>query len=207
MENLKKELEEKVQSWVDRSFNFIQLSVFDKCTYGNLHEKIRPLDSADCFLDWLLEYDLFSKLSEYKASDSDLDFDLENLDVDYQKTHLSLDLFLIEKIGEDNYDGFKDWCFQEYDDDIYDYVNAKENYPCWNTLFEFRDSYFNENEEKIQKCIEAGFGIIEDCEDFNTTLFVGGAGYSFYAQHWIPLYLSLYPMEAEKYKGINYSDL
>ena len=72
----------------------------------------------------------------------------------------------------------------------------------WNTLFEFRATVY---EELLEKCQDAGFGIIEGLEPFKDTLFVTGCGYSFYGAHWIPLYLSLFPKEAKKYKDVNYS--
>jgi hypothetical protein len=76
-----------------------------------------------------------------------------------------------------------------------------ENYPMWNTFFEFR---YASSEEDIQAAQESGFGIINSFESFETTLFVSGCGYSFYSVHWIPLYLKLFPSKAEKYQGVNY---
>lgn len=81
----------------------------------------------------------------------------------------------------------------------------QDNHPMWSTLFEFRGG--EPSEEWIKKAIKVGFGIIEDLDDFNTCLFVSGCGYSFYSAHWIPLYLSIFDWEAEKYKGINYRHL
>lgn len=66
--------------------------------------------------------------------------------------------------------------------------DEQENYPMWGTCFEFKESV---SEDIIQAAINAGFGIIEGLEPFNTILFVSGAGYSFYSAHWIPLYLNL----------------
>ena len=50
-------------------------------------------------------------------------------------------------------------------------------------------------------------GVIEGLDDFNNLLFMTSAGHSFYSAYWIPLYFNLFPLEAEKYAGINYSDL
>lgn len=77
------------------------------------------------------------------------------------------------------------------------------NYPMWNTCFEFKHE---PSEDILKAAEEAGFGIIENLGDFNPILFVAGCGYSFYAAHWIPLYLALpwNTKEAEKYKGVNY---
>lgn len=80
----------------------------------------------------------------------------------------------------------------------------QSNYPMWNTCFEFKHE---ESEETIQAAIDAGFGIIEGMEDFNTLLFVSGCGYSFYGAHWIPLFLNL-PWNSDlkkKYTGVDYS--
>jgi hypothetical protein len=89
--------------------------------------------------------------------------------------------------------------FQSFMDEAQD-----SNYPMWNTCFEFKHS---ESEEIIQLAVEAGFGVIEGLEPFETILFVSGCGYSFYGAHWIPLWLSL-PWNAEKrefYKDVDYS--
>lgn len=80
----------------------------------------------------------------------------------------------------------------------------QNNYPMWNTCFEFKD---NESEEVIQAAISAGFGVIENLGDFNQILFVSGCGYSFYGAHWIPLFLNL-PWNSDlkkKYANVNYS--
>jgi len=79
-----------------------------------------------------------------------------------------------------------------------------DNYPMWNTCFEFKQ---NESEDVIKAAQEAGFGIIEGLDDFNQILFVRGCGYSFYGAHWIPLYLHLpwNKSELEKHKDLDYS--
>lgn len=127
-DNLEKaqELKRRVEEWVDRRFNFIQLSVYEELTDNCLWDYIRETEDEGC-----------------------------------------------------------------------------ENYPMWGTVFEWRSqsdaSYF------ADKAVEVGFGIIEGLESFNTTLFIEGAGYSFFGAHWIPLYLSCYKHEAEKYEGVDYS--
>jgi hypothetical protein len=55
--------------------------------------------------------------------------------------------------------------------------------------------------------MSVGLGVIEGLDDFNNLLFMTSAGHSFYSAYWIPLYFKLYPSEAEKYAGVNYSDL
>ncbi len=89
-----------------------------------------------------------------------------------------------------------------------DWVNDQQdaNYPMWNTCFEFR---YEPSEEEIDLAIDAGFGVIEGLGEFNTLLFVAGCGYSFYADHWIPLYLSLPYNEdkREEFKNVNYEGM
>lgn len=79
----------------------------------------------------------------------------------------------------------------------------QNNYPMWNTLFEFKHE---PSEEEIQAARDAGFGVITGMEDFNTTLFARGCGYSFYGAHWIPFYLNIPWRSAfkDKYKGVKY---
>lgn len=79
----------------------------------------------------------------------------------------------------------------------------QDNYPMWNTCFEFKH---DESEEVIQAAIDAGLGVIEGLGDFNTILFARGCGYSFYGSHWIPLFLNLPWNKAlkEKYQSVKY---
>lgn len=79
----------------------------------------------------------------------------------------------------------------------------QDNYPMWNTCFEFKT---NESETVLQAAIDAGIGVIEGLGDFNQILFFRGCGYSFYGQHWIPLFLNLPWNEnlKEKYKNVNF---
>jgi hypothetical protein len=72
----------------------------------------------------------------------------------------------------------------------------------WSTLFEFRDE---PSETVIEAAIEAGFGVVDSTDNYNTMLFVKGAGYSFYGAHWIPLYLGLPWVNSKDYSGIDYS--
>lgn len=79
----------------------------------------------------------------------------------------------------------------------------QNNYPMWNTCFEFKE---NESETVIEAAIEAGCGVIEGLGDFNQILFFKGCGYSFYGSHWIPLFLNL-PWNKnlkKKYEGVKY---
>ena len=98
------------------------------------------------------------------------------------------------------------FCESESSFDDYKNNRQEENYPMWNTCFEFKNS---PSEEILQAALDAGFGIIEGFCDFNPILLVSGCGYSFYAQHWIPLFLNL-PWNSNKakyYKNTKYSHL
>jgi hypothetical protein len=179
MEDLKRELLANVENWVSNNFNYQSLHVYDTMADSNLFEFIRQSDiSAEDFIN---DFDLWDEYADYLAENEIEDNDEEEHNQnkrDFAENHEH---------------------YQEFEDRFRD-----DNYPMWNTLFEFRNEH---GEEVTEKCVEAGFGVIEGMEDFNTTLFVSGAGYSFYAQHWIPLWLSLPYTDNEKYKNIDFSDL
>ena len=175
---LANELQRLAEDWVNKTFNFIQVDVLNKCCDNMLFEYIRPaeLDRKDFLNDYNLneDYDQYLKDNELEDNEKSL---TEFCEIEEQN----------------NFESFRD-------------DREQENYPMWNTCFEFRSSWDGNNEETIQKAIEAGFGIIEGMEDFNTLLFVAGAGYSFYGQHWIPLFLSM-PYNSDlrkKYKDVNF---
>lgn len=104
---------------------------------------------------------------------------------------------------EDNEDGQKEFAEQDNNFDDWQAEQRDNNYPMWNTLFEFKH---NPSEEILQAAIDSGFGVIES-EYFNPMLFVSGAGYSFMAQHWIPFYLRLPWVNASKYTGVRFEHL
>ena len=147
----------------------------DECLFEFIRQT--ELDAED----FIVEFDLWDEYNEYLEEN-----EIEDNEEDGQNQKK-------RDFAEDHEH------YQEFEDRFRD-----ENYPMWNTLFEFRNEH---GEEVTEKCVEAGFGVIEGMEDFNTTLFVSGAGYSFYAQHWIPLWLSLPYTDNEKYKNIDFSDL
>jgi hypothetical protein len=180
MEDLKRELQANVESWVSNNFNYQRLEVFSKMADESLFEYIRQLEYH--LMDFIEDYGYVQELENWLA---------EN---DHNKD--DRDSYLVLSFIEDT----------DYQRELEDWKDhtSNENYPMWNTLFEFRNEH---GEEVTEKCVEAGFGVIEGMEDFNTTLFVSGAGYSFYAQHWIPLWLSLPYTDNEKYKNIDFSDL
>lgn len=90
----------------------------------------------------------------------------------------------------------------ETDEEYYERVEYDENYPMWSTCFEIRSNWAHEN--WIEKAQEIGLGVIEGLDDFNPCFFMTSCGHSFYSAYWIPLYLALYPAEAETYKGVDF---
>jgi len=79
----------------------------------------------------------------------------------------------------------------------------QNNYPMWNTCFEFKR---NESEDVIEAAVDAGCGIIEGLADFKQILFMKSCGHSFYGSYWIPMFLNL-PWNKdlkEKYKNVKY---
>lgn len=62
--------------------------------------------------------------------------------------------------------------------------------PMWNTMWAFSDpcdSDWLDDEDNQRKMAECGFRIYES-EDYGYIFGIDGAGYSFYEEHWIPLY-------------------
>lgn len=203
-EELKRELESSVGLWVERTFNYIKVQVLEKYCDSTLHEYIYHQSPSEVFEDWLSDYDEMEKIAEFFSEKGYDDFgDFQTL---YEQADVTIKESFISVLGEEFFEEFKEWCLIKYEDDIYEYVSEKENYPVWNTCFEFRDSFYN-SEEEIVKCLSVGLGVIEGLDDFNNLVFMTSFGHSFYSAYWIPLYLSFYPSEAEKYAGINYSDL
>ncbi len=203
-EELKRELETSVCVFVESKFNYIQVGVLEKYCDNTLQEYIRNQSPEEVFEDWLNDCNEMEKVAEFFVEKQMSDFDI------FQQRYESIEgtMFnsLIECLGIEIFEEFKEWCIEQYSDDIYDYIYEQETYPMWNTCFEFRDSYYN-SEENIEKCISVGLGVIEGLDDFNTILFMTSAGHSFYSAYWIPLYFKLFPQEAEKYAGIKYQDL
>jgi hypothetical protein len=200
---LKNELERTIHLWVERTFNFIQVGVLNKCCDNTLYDYIRTLSLEEAFEDWLSDCDTESKIQIWLSENDELDADV--MISDYTNYSGSIKESFAFAFG-DRWDEFKEFCLEEFENDIYDWIHEQENYPMWNTCFEFRDSFYN-SEEDIQKCLSVGLGVIEGLDDFNNLVFMSSAGHSFYSAYWIPLYFKLYPSEAEKYAGVNYSDL
>ena len=142
-----------------------------------------------------------------KMCDNMLFEHIRQSEIDYQDfvDNYSLEDELKEYESEPDDDTLKNFCEQHESFDGYRSDKEQENYPMWNTLFEFKSE---PSEEMIQSAIDSGFGVIEGMADFGVTLFVSGAGYSFYGQHWIPLFLRM-PWNSdlkEEFKGVKYDD-
>lgn len=83
-------------------------------------------------------------------------------------------------------------------------VERDGSLPMWGTMWAFPDSaddYWLEELDGIQLMSDRGFRIYES-EDFGYVFGIGGAGYDFYEEHWLPLYeargLKWHDEEAEK---------
>ena len=200
---LKQELEREVKTWVDRNFNFIQVSVLEKVSDNNLFEFIVYPSAEDIFEDWLNDCLIGEKILDYLSHN---ELDEEDKLAKFNEYPRPSIQTIKDVFGDDFYDYFKDWCLDVQQDDIDEFIYSNENYPMWNTCFEFRDSFRNTDED-VQTILSVGLGVISGLEDFNTILFMKSAGHSFYSAYWIPLYLEFYPDEKIKYSGINYQDL
>jgi hypothetical protein len=201
--NLKNELRVKVSDWVESRFNYHHLEVIEKWCDNCLFEYIARPTAKNVFIDWLYDCEISIKIENYFDELEKENF--EEFIQKYNDTEGGL-LHCLKTCFQDEYEEFENWCIEFYEDDIEDYISEQENYPMWNTLFEFRDSFYN-SEEDTEKCIKLGLGVIEGLEPFNNIIFMTSAGHSFYSAYWIPLYFEFYPDEKEKYKNINYSDL
>jgi hypothetical protein len=176
-----------------RNFNHVQLSVYERIAESegsHLMEYIRQVDIDDDFIqDWL------NVLSSRETDD------IENEFIDLIKEEDEVE---ITEITSEYIDRFYEFVMDNYVSELESYREDEmmNNYPIWNTLFEFK---YEPSEDVIQAAIEAGFGVIEPFDEFNTTLFVRGAGYSFIGHHWIPLWLNL-PFNKGLREGIGESN-
>lgn len=69
-------------------------------------------------------------------------------------------------------------------------VERDGSLPMWGTMWSFGDScddWWLEEGDGVQKMSECGFRIYEH-EEFGFFFGIDGAGYSFFDEHWIPLY-------------------
>jgi hypothetical protein len=205
---LKKQLETSVSNWVEKTFNYIQVNVLNKYCDDNLYEYTVYPTLEDTFDDWLENCDVEIKIRDWIDEDTDVSIDSKLID-NWLSSVLNGKSYrnaFDEIFGKENWAELQKWGIKKYGDDISDYIYEQDNYPMWASCFEFRDTHYN-SEEKTEKCLSVGLGVIAGLEDFNNILFMKSAGHSFYSTYWIPLYLSFYPEEQEKYKTVNYNDL
>ena len=83
-------------------------------------------------------------------------------------------------------------------------INHDDYLPMWGTMWSFGDScddWWLEEDNGIELMSQCGFRIYES-EEFGYFFGIDGAGYDFYAEHWIPLYkargLQWHEMETEE---------
>jgi len=183
-----KELKDAASNWVDREFNQIQLEVYEKVN-EYLFEIIRqePPES--------LVYDYFHSLTAEQVRD--LKKEIADVNTDIESEGLTPFEVTEEEIQE--------YLVEHREDDIREYhleSGADQNYPMWNTLFEFKSE---PPAEWLTKAQSIGLGVIEEQDVFNSTLFASSCGHSFYSAYWIPLYLSIFRSEQDKYANIDFS--
>jgi hypothetical protein len=198
------------ETFVEREFNYIQFSVLEKVSKNMLFEYIRQEEVNEEVLDRVY-FDLDTEEKTDAITDfieqNFFDFEFENFTVSRAFAAKVIDMSggvddVNDNIhsllpgGQVSEDDFSDYIKEQHSDKIEDELNQSENYPMWSTCFEFRHE---PSEDTIQAAINAGFGVIEGLDDFNTLLFVSGCGYSFFGAHWIPMYLNL-PWNEDKRK-------
>lgn len=183
--NLERELKKAVESWQNKTFNFIQLEVVEKVLDNMLFEHIVPKENlADYVEDYF--HDNLSKEEQFD---------------------IIADVISWAEVDKPSQKDINEYLLEVYKDEVRSYMEdtiSVENYPIWNTLFEFREIV---PQEWLNKAQEFGIGLVERTEYFNNMLFMTSCGHSFYSSYWIPLYLSIFEREAEKYKGVDYQHL
>lgn len=100
---------------------------------------------------------------------------------------------MIAQLMADHPDDWEEVTVFDEDDELDDVL------PMWGTMWSFGDScddYWLEEEDGIQKMSKCGFRIYHH-EEWGWFFGIDGAGYDFYAEHWIPLY---------KARGLKWSD-
>jgi len=197
------ELEQTVHKWVQTRFNFIDISVVEKMADGNLYDYIVQPDFSEMVIDYLDDADEIIIIEDYCKSIEINDY--EKKIEQYISYKGNIEESFVACI-DDDWDGFLLFTENEYNDDIQEFIDEQENYPLWNTLFEWRDEYHNAY-DTTEIVISKGCGVVEELDGFNNLIFMKSAGHSFYSSYWIPIYLELYPDEAEKYKDLNYEGI
>ena len=166
--DLLRELEQKVHDWVNTQFNFIQLEVLEKVSDDMLIDNIVTPDFQDSIIEYLDDCDEITIIEDY-CNSTGIDNAKERVDK-YVAFKGNIEDSFISCIDED-WDGFLVFTENEYAEDIQEYIDEQENYPMWNTLFEWRDSYYNST-DTTDIVLSKGCGVIEELDGFNNLIFM-----------------------------------
>lgn len=158
---------EAAEEWV-REFNAIDQGMIAKLMGlepDAWHEVTKPAVGRSVYV-----YDLPKGCDSIEHSGEITDYDEDG------------DIYIVELsdgvmvcVGEDNFE-------VEYDDSL----------PIWGKMWSFHDTcddYWLENMGGIGIMSECGFRVYLS-DDYGYYFGIDGAGYSFYEEHWIPLYLA-----------------
>lgn len=192
------ELNIKVTSWLHSSFNFISINILNKLTDNNLIEYMYFGETSDYLLKYLDDCDEVILILDYLQNNS---FDNEDdIISSYQSFNGTIKESFIACVSDD-WDDFCSFVLDEYDNDIKEFIfeQNEDEFPAHYTCFEFRDAYFNEQEEILYKAVNLGMFVIEGVEDLNRLLFIPHSDSNFICKHLTPFYLELFPSEKEKY--------
>lgn len=156
-------LREAVELWVNRDMTAIPLSVVEKLIkisdYSDIQE-ITPITRNDRV--WSNEYQETGEVLKTRQNDDGEMFATVSFD---NGTEAEV---LIDDLSRENDSGLPMWCI----------------------MWAFTDSCDNNwlnDEDNLRTMAECGFRIYES-EDYDYIFGIDGAGYSFYDEHWIPLY-------------------
>lgn len=138
---VKRELDNTVNLWVERSFNFIQVAVLEKYCNDGLSEHNVYMSVEESIIKWLGDCDTELKIKdwatetkEYWETD-DTEFNLDSKLSEYRDFDGSIEESFISVFGSDKWNEFTDWCLIEHEEDINTWIYEQENYPMWNTCF------------------------------------------------------------------------
>jgi len=154
-------IREAAEHWV-AEFDRIPQGIIQKL-YGECNEElaeITPPAAGDRVYVWT---------GEHSSSDGEL---VERIDED---------TWLVRLDGEDEQIEVSEYSFQ---------VDRDSFLPMWGTMWAFRDpcdEWWLEEKGGLQIMADCGFRIYEQ-EDYGYIFGIDGAGYSFFDEHWIPLY-------------------
>lgn len=200
-----KELYSDVSRWVNSDFNYIDVSVYEKMADSTLYDYIvqEPLnDYAKDFQSYLTEDEAKGWIRAF-LDDRDDEETLYFKFIKQSKDNYAIDV-LKQLYSFYIIDDLTEWLLEHKEDELREFSNDNENYPMWNTLFEFK-SNFDSTQANIEKAQAVGLGVIDGLEPFNLTLFAMSCGHSFYASYWIPLYLLMFHDEDGGKKKYGYA--